>query len=54
MAENGQSARVKRRSYIRSFDRRRMIEIDPESFVNIRSARKLGLIAPVRRKPKDA
>jgi hypothetical protein len=41
---------VKRRSYIRSYDRRRMVEIDPGSFVNVRSARKLGLIAPIRKK----
>ena len=41
---------MKRATYIRSFDRRRMIEIEPHSFVNIRPARKLGLIAKVRRK----
>jgi len=38
----------RRRSYIRSFDRRRMVEIEPESFVNLRSARRLGLVAPVK------
>lgn len=39
---------MKRRSYIRSFDRRRMVEIEPENFVNLRSARRLGLVAPAK------
>lgn len=35
MAEDGEARRLKRRSYLRSYDRRRMVEIDPGSFVNV-------------------
>jgi hypothetical protein len=46
---------LKAKSYIRSIDRRRMVEIEPGSFVNLRSARRLNLVAkPKRRHPKSA
>jgi hypothetical protein len=42
--------RVKSPSYIRSFDRRRMIEVSDHRFVSLRAARRLKLVAKPRRR----
>jgi hypothetical protein len=41
---------VRAPSYIRSFDRRRMVEVDTNRYVNLRAARRLGLVAKLRRR----
>jgi hypothetical protein len=42
--------RVRASSYIRSFDRRRMVEVSANRYVNLRAARRLGLVAKLRRR----
>jgi hypothetical protein len=44
--------RVRASSYIRSFDHRRMVQIEPGCFVSLRSARRLRLIAKPQRDQK--
>ena len=45
-----ESMRVKSTSYIRSFDHRRMVEVSANRYVNLRAARRLGLVAKLRRR----
>jgi hypothetical protein len=42
--------RMRASSYIRSFDRRRMVEVSAGLYVNLRAARRLRLVAKPRRR----
>ena len=42
--------RVKASSYIRAFDRRRMVEVSDHCYVRLTVARRLGLVAKPRRR----
>ena len=41
---------VRAPTYIRAFDRRRMVEVSPNRCVNLSAARRLGLVAKLRRR----